>query len=224
MMLGESLFCGINLNSLFPLVIWICIQTPWAQPYVPLWKWRLKLNWGLFWILNIFMMFIWTFVLPLYRKGTWQPQIFLNDGPRVQGGMAQSKDLLKQSARGSSAALPLKCHNSGVTDRKRKKKTRNGFWTKIKVQQQGRSRRAKSLKAHRVRWNLGLCTATNHFRGSPELWWLGAPWWCCTVWCCRASQLHPGLVPPGTKGNLDWIPSTASGLASSKKSYPGCSR
>lgn len=35
--------------------------------------------------------------------------------------MAQSKDLLKQSARGSSAALPLKCHNSGVTDRKRKK-------------------------------------------------------------------------------------------------------
>lgn len=46
MMLGENLFCGINRSSLFPLVVWICIQIPWAQPYVPQWKWRLKWNWG----------------------------------------------------------------------------------------------------------------------------------------------------------------------------------
>lgn len=175
---------------------------------------------GLFWILNIFMMLIWTFVFPLYRRGsTTTPNCLAwwSKGPRYSQirGILLSKDLLKQSATGSSAVLPLKCHNSGVTDRK--KKVRNGFWTKIKVQQQGKSRTARSLKAHRVRWNLGLCTATNHFRGSPELWWLGAPWWCFTVWCCGASQLHPGLVPPGTKGNLDWIPSRASGLASSKK-------
>lgn len=103
---------------------------------------------------------------PFTEGEAWQPQIVLPDGPRYNqiGGIAQSKDLLKKSATGSSAALPLKCHNSGVTDRK--KKVRNGFWTKIKVQQQGRSRTAKSLKAHRVRWNPGLCTATNHFRGA----------------------------------------------------------
>lgn len=147
-------------------------------------------------------------------------------GPRCNqtGGIAQSKDLFKQSATRSSASLPLKCHNSGVTDRKKKKKGRNGFWTKIKAQQHGRSRTAKSLKADRVRWNPGLCTATNHFRGSGELWWLRVPGGASLFGAAAGITAAPWFGPTRNCREFGLNSKLSLWFSFLQKSYPGCSR
>lgn len=118
------------------------------------------------------------------------------------GGIAQSKDLLKQSVTGTSAALPLKCHNSGVTDRKKKGKK----WI-LNQDKSTATRKEQNCKKPEGRQGQmepeALYSHEPLQRGTRALVAESTLVVRHCLLLLQGPQLHPGVVPSGTGGNLD---------------------
>lgn len=152
------------------------------------------------------MIFIWTSVLPTYRRGELQLQILLHNGPRAQGaevqmsnklgGVAKSKDLFKHSVIGT-CLLDCPWHAVILGQQAGRKKGRNGFWEKCTNEEEAAELKKTWRQIGRVTWNLGLyiaheprqrvVRALGGWEHSGGAWTFGSCW--------RTSQPAPWFGP-----------------------------